>query len=335
MELIESIACYSGSVRHKIMNVLTKDVKTIIAALVCNPSFNVDENIIKELIEMDIFKYTENKLTPNTAIFFEEDMLLIKETVEEISGGIADITKENSTGFEACSPDIRNFIGCIMVGQELHSALKDRGLASTWQLKTGLYERSKVDFNQLCEGYRAFGVDLQNKSVDKGNYYTSVTIGSVENNYLSCLLNKNNKNENIGKFYEKLAIGLIDVIPLLINGQIQNEALKEAARTTNINVDSQSTCITVKDAEKYKPIIDKISNKCADYYISNINRIHNLLSNTVVGRQGAPIENLMMNFWRYVKKMTSQKLYDNGFLVDEIPLSGSATIFYENSINYF
>lgn len=253
-----------------------------------------------------------------------------------MSEKIADITKENGSGLESCAPDVKNFIGCIMVGQGLHSVLNERGLVSTWQIKTGKYERSKVDFNQSCKVYQSFGDDLQNKSVDRGDKYTSVTIGYSNNYFLSYLYNaKGNNNENIDVFYEKLAFGLIDIIPLLINGQIQNESLKEAARKANISVDHQSTCITANDAEKYKVIIDKISNRCADYYITNIAKIQDLLGNTIVGYQGAPIENLMMNFWRYMRKSISQKLYESGFLNDNIPQSGSATIFYENSINYF
>lgn len=192
MELIESIACYSGSIRNKIKRVLTSDVKTIIATLVQNPSFVscVDIDLLNELIDMDIF-------------------------------------------------------------------------------------------------------------------------------------------------YEKLTSGLTDIIPLLINGQIQNESLKEAARKANINVDSQPTCITTKDAEEYKVIINKISSRCTDYYIATLPKIQGLLSNTIVGHQGAPIENLMMNFWIYMRKSISQKLYDNGFLNDNIPQNGSSTIFYENGIDYF
>jgi hypothetical protein len=338
MELIESIACYSGSIRSKIRRVLTDEVKSIIVTLVHNPSFvsSVDIDLLKELIDMDVFKYTDDQLMPNTAIFFEEDMQLIKKSVEEMSERIADITKENASGLESCAPDVKNFIGCIMVGQELHSVLKERGLVSAWYKKTGAYERSKEDFNQSCEVYQSFGDDLQNKSVDRGDKFTSVTIGFGDNNYLSYLFNaRNNTNKNVDIFYKKLAFGFIDLIPLLINGQIQNEPLKDAARIANINVDSQTTCITTKDAEQYKIIIDKVSNKCSDYYIANMARIQDLLSNTIVGRQGAPIENLMMNFWRYMRKMISRKLYDNGFLTDNIPQNGSATIFFENSINYF
>lgn len=338
MELIESIACYSGNIRNKIKNVLTDDVKTTIVTLIQNPSFVpcVDTGLLKELIEMDIFKYEDNKLTPNTAIFFEEDMLLIKRPIEEMSVEIADIMKKNASGLESCTPDIKNFVGGIMVGQELHNELKARGLVSTWQTKTGTYERSKVDFNESCEAYKSFGDDLQNKSVDRGEKFTSVTIGFGECNYISYLFNaRTSNNENINLFYGKLASGLIDIIPLLINGQIQNESLKDAARKANINIDAQSTCITAKDAEKYKIIIDKISNKCVEYYITNMAEIQNLLSKTIVGRRGAPTENLMMNFWRYMRKSIAHKLYDNGFLTDNIPKSGSITIFYENSINFF
>jgi hypothetical protein len=296
----------------------------------------IDEVLLNELIELDIFKFIDQKLIPYTAVFFEEDMELIKRPVDEISEIISDITLKNGSDLDYCTPDVKNFIGCIMVGQELHNVLKVNGLSSAWQAKTGKYERSKVDFNQSCEMYLSFGDDLQNKSVDRGDKFTSVTIGSGNNNYLSYLFSaKNNKNNNADIFYERLAIGLIDVIPLLINGVIENEPLKEAARKSNINVDSQAVCITAADAEKYKAIISKISKKCAEYYIANMVRIHDLLGNTIVGRQGAPIENLMMNFWRYMRKGISRKLYENGFLVDNIPQNGSATIFYENSINYF
>jgi len=338
MELIESIACYSGVVRGRIKKVLTDEVKAIIATLARDPSFvtSVDKDLLNDLIDMDIFKYRDGKLIPYTAIFFEEDMNLIRKPVEELSEKIAEITKTNGWELESTAPVVKNFIGCIMAGQKLHSALAEKGLVSTWQSKEGKYERSKVDFNQACGTYHSFGNDLQNKSVLRGENFTSVTIGFGENNYPSFLFRATgNGNKDSSTFFEKLAIGLTDIIPLLIKGQIQNEPLKEAAREANIDVDSTSTCITAEDAEKYKTIIEKISSKCIEYYFAQLPRVQDLLRNTIVGRQGAPVENLMMNFWRYMRKGISRNLYNNGFLSDNIPQTGCATIFYENSIDYF
>jgi hypothetical protein len=336
MELIESIASYGGGVYGKIKEVLTDDVKQIIISLVKNPAYvtNVDLALLHELIDMDIFKYDGDRVCPNTAIFFEEDMILIKEIVEELSEGIAKITQKYSHGLEDCPPDVKNFIGCIMAGQELHSELKKKGMASSWQSKTGKYEKSKVDFNQSCETYRSFGDDLQNKGVTKGERFASVTIGFGNNNFVSNIYRAKNGSLTDG-FYDKLAHGLVDIIPLLITGQLQNDSLKEAAKIANVNMDSKLICIMEKDADKYKEIINVVGQKCADYYLSNMDNICSVLSRTIVGLQGASLENMMMNFWRYMRKMIATKLYDNGFLIDNIPHNGSATIFYENSIKYF
>lgn len=151
MELIESIACYSRSIRFKIKKVLTNDVKIIIGTLVQNPSFVscVDTDLLKEFIKLDIIKYIDDKLIPNTAIFFEEDMLLVKRPIEEMREKIADITKKNALSLEACTPEIKNFIGGIMVGQELHNVLKKKRLVSNWQTKTGEYEKG-TNSNRYC-----------------------------------------------------------------------------------------------------------------------------------------------------------------------------------------
>jgi hypothetical protein len=39
----------------------------------------------------------------------------------------------------------------------------------------------------------------------------------------------------------------------------------------------------------------------------------------------------MVNFSRYVRKLTARRLYEAGFLTDDIPTVGAITVFYENT----
>ncbi len=76
MRLIESIASYTGESYSKAQQFLTEEIKTTIYNLVTGTSkfSDVDTNLMKELLEMDVFAYAGAKCIPNTAIFLEEDI---------------------------------------------------------------------------------------------------------------------------------------------------------------------------------------------------------------------------------------------------------------------
>jgi hypothetical protein len=340
MKLIESIASYTGKSRKRMEEVLNNDVKEIIAKVVRSQedTSNIDNALLEELMEMDVFKYYDGQIKPNTAIFFKEDIERMYTPIFMMGEQLAEITNTVGNELKNYSPNIRNFIGSIMgMGQGLHTALKNMNLALNWQNKTGKYEKSKVDFNEECQAYFNFGEDLQIKRVHRGNRYTSVIIGSGTEDYCSYLWNakRNYANTEIHGFYDNLVNYLTDTLPLLISREIYDESLAKAAQIAHIDIDDASSVISVDDAQKYEPIINKISNECTLYFLDNIGQVHELLMSTIVGQQGVPPENMMMNFWRYLRKSVAMNLYKNGFLNDKVPQNGQITIFYENDIDFF
>lgn len=340
MRLIESIASYTGQSRRRMEQILNDEVKEIIVRIVRNQkdTSNIDKTLLEELIKMDVFKYFNGQIKPNTAIFFEEDIEKMYIPVLKMGEQLAEITSTVGNELKTCSPNIRNFIGSIMgTGQGLHTALKNMNLALNWQNKTGKYEKSKVDFNEECQAYYSFGADLQIKRVHRSNRYTSVIIGPGTDDYCSYLWNakKYQTNIEIYGFYDNLVNYLTDTLPLLISREIFDESLTKVAQLAHIDIDDVSTVITVKDAQVYEPIINKISAACTQYFLENIEQVNELLISTIVGQQGVPPENMMMNFWRYLRKSVAINLYKNGFLNDKISENGQITIFYENEINFF
>ncbi|HHX63751.1 MAG TPA: hypothetical protein GX702_02560 [Chloroflexi bacterium] len=210
------------------------------------------------------------------------------------------------------------------------------GLVSTWYNKTGKYERSKVDFNQQCRAYDEFGEDLQIKRVIRGERFTSVTIGPGSSNYHDYLIDAGRPSSGDAQDFRKnLVHSLTDLFPCLITGQIESEALRNAARLANIDVDDRSSVISVDGAEVYGSIIRNIGRGCTEYYCANMDRIRSMLSSTEVGQKGAPVENMMMNLWRYLRRAIAIELYESGFLSDAVPTKGCITIFYDNRIDFF
>jgi len=340
MKLIESIATYTGESRRRMEQILNDDIKAMIAKIARNQedASIIDSSILKELIEMDVFRYCDGKIKPNTAMFFEEDIEKFYTPIFAMGKDLADIVKHTGDELKNSSPNIRNFIGSIMgMGQGLHAALKNMNLATNWQNKTGKYEKSKVDFNQQCEAYDCFGEDLQIKRIHRGKIYTSVVIGPGNDDYCSYLWNAQKVVTNNGAldFYNNLVTYLTDTIPLLITVNIHDESLKKVAQISNIDISDITSVISVEDAQKYQYVINKISKACTEYIISNMDHIQELLMCTIVGKQGVPTESMMMNFWRYLRRAAAINLYQNGFLNDNVPTAGTITIFYDNNIDYF
>lgn len=338
MRLIESIASYTGESYSKAQQFLTEEVKTAIYNLVTGASkfSDVDTDLMKELLEMDVFAYAGTQWRPNTAIFLEKDIEKLYEPVFTLGNNLAAIVKDTGHELMSCSSNIRNFVGSIMgLGQGLHDSLKKMNLAVNWQNKTGKYEKMKVDFNEDCEAYRRFGEDLQLKRIHQGKAYTSVVIGPGKEDYVSYLWNARQTYPDKAEFYYHLINHLTDTLPLLILGQIEDESLMQVARTAHINITDIDTVIQVSQAAYYMPILQKISGACTEYILENMSLIQNLLSDTVIGRQGVPTDTMMMNFWRYLRRAVASRLYENGFLTDQIREKGTITIFYEKEIGFF
>lgn len=337
MKLIHSIASYTGTSRRNMEQVLSDEVKEIIVNIAENPEAaeQVDNALLSELIDMDIFYVSNGVYKPNTAIFLKNDIEYLSDIIFSLSDDMSKILQETVQGFTITSPNIKNFIYAILaMGQGLHTSLKKLGAASEWQSKTGKFEKSRVDFNEDCAAYHAFGEDLQNKNVIKGCKYTCVTIGYEMNDFSSYHFTKQ-LSDNKKEYLNHLSLGLIDLFPMLILGHIENFELKQAARFVNIDVDDKFSVITYEQSKEYQLYIDKISKICSDYYCGKLNLIENALLSTTSGKGGAPTKNMMMNFWRYMRKSIAKKLYEDGFLTDKILQDGSFTIFYENRINYF
>lgn len=338
MKLIHSIASYTGISRRNMEQILNDEAKEVIVKITEEPEFarQTDGALLSELVEMDIFYISDGgTYKPNTAIFLKNDIEYLTDIVFSLSDDMSKMLQETVKDFTITSPNIKNFIYAIIaMGQGLHASMKNLGAASSWQSKTGKYEKSRVDFNEDCAAYHAFGKDLQNKNITKGRNYTSATIGYDFNSFDAfCFSGQLSGNEK--KFMNCLSLGLIDLFPLLILGQVENEELKEAARIANIDVDDRFSVITYDQSKEYQFYIDKISDVCSDYYLGKINYIQDALLSTTSGRGGAPVKNMMMNFWRYMRKAIAKKLYDDGFLTDRIPQDGSFTIFCDNRAGYF
>lgn len=340
LKLVESIASYTGESYTRIKQVLNDDVKNIIAKAARDQGYilQIESKLLNELIDMDVFTYANGAVRANTAIFFEEDIQMLYTPVFNMGSDIANIVKHTGYEIAHCSPNVRNFIGSIMgMGQGLHAALKEMKLASNWQNKIGRYEKSKVDFNQQCGAYNKFGEDLQIKRIHRGRHFTSVVIGPGNNDYFSYLWNNTSTipGEKNKEFFGSIITYLTDVFPLLISGQISDESLKVAAEAAHIDTSDTSSVITVEDAKRYQPIIQNISEACTQYILDHIELIHELLSSTTVGQQGVPTENMMMNFWRYLRRTVAINLYKNSFLEDNVKTNGTITVFYDNAIDYF
>ncbi len=90
--------------------------------------------------------------------------------------------------------------------------------------------------------------------------------------------------------------------------------------------------VTNEVVQKYESTIQIIRDVTSSYYIGKLHTLDMLLRSTTAGRQGVPPANMMLNLWRYIRKVTATELYRSGFFTDTIPEEGILTVSYENNI---
>lgn len=207
-------------------------------------------------------------------------------------------------------------------------------MAVDWKNYEGKYASCKVDFNEVCEAYNSLGKDLQNKSVFRGDKYTAVFIGPGGMNYLS-MIDLSNKSDIPGSFRNELMKYLTDSYAMLAGGLLSHKSLKQTADAVNLYMDgvSNTALIDSETYRKYASAIKAIIDASSEFYTDSFHMIYDCLRNTRVGRLGVPPENMMMNFWRYSRKVLAKELYEARFLTDRVPELGVLTVFYDNAVD--
>ncbi len=178
------------------------------------------------------------------------------------------------------------------------------------------------------------GPDLQTKGLAKGVQFTAVLIGPGENSYFLKLSQV--AGQERGVYIHALNIFLTDAFPLLLTGRLEHPALREAAEQVGLFNSGQPepVVITNEVLRPYIPTLDEIAEINRAYAYSQVDHIRAFLCSTTSGRQGAPVQNMNMHIWRYLRRGAARALYAQGLFTDRVPETGLITVFYENNVEY-
>ncbi|MGD1118229.1 MAG: hypothetical protein ABR886_01935 [Dehalococcoidales bacterium] len=336
MKLKPTIASYSGEITDKIEAYLNDRVLDIIAGVAVSPKNRetIPPDVLTELLAMHIFKEKGQLVMLDTTVFLEKDIKMILETVTPLAQELSCKILDCGGGLHQASPEITSFLGGVIgVGQGMGSVIAKENIGVDWKHYTGKYARSKTDFDEICPAYSSMSPDYLNKSVIQGERYTAVFIGPIGQAFKTFTFDMNSTDLS-RRYREDLNKFLVDAYAKLITGEIQNQALLRSAQTANLYKHSRwrTVVITNDIFQKYENSVNLITEAVTAYYGEKMDDINKLLIATSGGRNGVPPANMILHFWRYIRRTTAAELYRNGFLIDTIPEEGTLTVFYENNV---
>ena len=336
MRLKPVIASYSGDAFSSIRQYLDQSVLQVVASIAQSPkkSGEIAEDVLAELVEMHVLKEQDGLVVLDTSVFLRDDIKRILNTVTPLARGLAQQVLESGVVFKDAPPEVTVFLGGIVgLVQGLGMNLKKKNIGVDWRNYPGKYAQSKVDFDELCDVYDDLGADYLNKTVLQGERYTAVFIGPGETTFHS-LTHPMNGSEASRHYAWHLNCYLVDAYAMLVNGEIQNESLRSSAEAANLFRQGRprTSVITNETVQEYGAAVKTIIDIASSYYEGELGTLDELLRSTTPGRQGVPPANMMLNLWRYIRKVTAKELYANGFFTDTIPEEGILTVFYENDI---
>ena len=336
MKLRPVIASYSGESSSNIKQFLDENVLEVIASIARSPknSAEIARDVLAELDEMHVLKEQAGLVRLDTSVFLRNDIECILNTVTPLAKESCQRTLECGAAFRNAPPEITIFLGGIIgLVQGLGATLRQKNIGVDWKSYPGKYAQSKVDFDEVCDVYDAIGPDYLNKSVLQGERYTAVFIGPGGHNFL--LFTHTMNTPDLSKRYvEHLNRYLVDAYAMLVKGEIQNEPLRASAEAANMYKQGRprTAVITNETIQEYKSAIQAIIDAASSYYVGKLPILDTLLRSTTAGQQGVPPANMMLNLWRYIRKVTAKELYSYGFFTDMIPEEGTLTVFYENDV---
>jgi len=330
------IASYSGDAFSSISQYLDEDVLEVIASIARSPkgSKEIAGDVLAELVEMHVLKERGGLVALDTSVFLRDDIERILSTVTPLARELSRRILESGSAFKDAPPEIAIFLGGIVgLVQGLGMTLKQKKIGVDWKSYSGKYAQSKVDFDELCDVYDAVGPDYLNKTVLQGERYTAVFIGPGGNSFGS-LTHAMNASETSKRYARHLNRYLVDAYAMLVNGEIQNESLCSSAEVANLfrQGKPRTSVVTRETVQEYGDAIEAIIDSASSYYEGELCTLDELLRSTTSGKQGVPPANMMLNLWRYIRKVIAKELYANGFFTDTIPEEGILTVFYENEV---
>ncbi len=333
MSLKPTIASYSGTTYRLMRDTLTGDLLDLIEQIVVTPAAmtHMNQAVLAELVAMHVLATTDHGLRLNTAVFMEEDIVNVWALASHLGAGLGKELLAVGEGLNGCSPEIKNLLGGIIgVSQGLSQVFRDQHLAVDWKSYTGRYAQAKVDFDQICDTYHSLNPDWQNKSVLRGNRYTAVFIGSGGSSYQSIV----SEISSSPTFRNHLLRLLTDAFGTLLTGHDVDDALMQTAQEIGFVRNGRPTPILVTKEiyHELAPVIQRISAISCQFYLDHLPLVMKRLRQTSCGSRGVPPENMMMHFWRYCRRALAKELYAAGFLTDDVPSTGSITVFYDNEI---
>jgi len=266
--------------------------------------------------------------------FLRKDIERILNTVTPLAKELCQHVLECGSAFRNAPPEITIFLaGTIGLEQGVGATVKQKHIAVDWKNYSGKYAQSKVDFDEVCDIYDAIGPDYLNKSVTQGERYTAVFIGP-EGNSFKAFTHKINTSDLSWRYRNHLENYLADAYAMLVKGEIQNESLRKSAEIANMYKQGRprTTVITNETIHEYESAIQAIIDVASLYYSGKLDTLEALLRSTTAGQQGVPPANMMLNLWRYIRKVTAGELYAHGFFTDTIPEEGTLTVFYKNDV---
>lgn len=217
--------------------------------------------------------------------------------------------------------------------QGLGKSLKEQGIGVEWRSYGGKYAQSKVDFDEVCRAYDALGPDYLNKTVLPGEGYTAVFIGPGGTNFRS-LMGAVKGSETGKRYVGSVSRYLVDAYAMLVKGEIESESLRSAAAAADLLREGElrTAVVTRETVDECGAALEAISEDVSSYYVGELGRLDALLRSTTPGRQGVPPGSMMLNLWRYIRKVTAKELYRIGFFTDSLLETGMVTVSYENDV---
>lgn len=319
MKLKPVIASYFGETRSKAVHALNDKLLAIVAQLTQAPIavYSLDQEMLQELEAMHVVKLEGGIVRLNTAVFLAEDIIQVVDVASMLGRGLAEGLLPVSNTLPPSSPEIRNLLaGVVGVGQGVSKLLREEKLVVDWKNYTGDYASTKVDFDEICAEADLLGPDLQNKCVTRGTKYTAVFIGPTE------------------RINTRFTPQQADTYGDLLMGEISNDGLVRTAEEVGLFSYDKPRRIVVTRAvyEAYIPVIARLTEISFGFYTEHMGVIRECLATTSAGRQGVPLENMMMHFWRYCRRALARELYSAEFFTDDVATRGIITVFYDNEI---
>jgi hypothetical protein len=291
MKLSYNLDCQDERATQRVETLLADGVLETVARLTITPqrATEIQPKLLADLCEAQVLHVVGDYVKPNTAVFLEQDLKLLREASRTWGPALAQAVGQVEglcSGIEPCLK--RYLVGYLGIDVGTFRTLLESGYAWNHRVTAGTYGTAKIDIYEVCDTYDSFGPYLSGGYGFGGGRYSVHILGEEGGIHAYLRAGLSLTDDRQYRFLMAANRFLTDSFGDLLSGGSKDTHLCQAAEEARLLVRGERAVpiIAPENGPRCRDVVRATERAVAELVAARHADMAALLATTLPGQQG-------------------------------------------------